>query len=50
MILMHVGPHAMESLDSKEQGCMRQTGILETHDQGFQDQTGQLRLSESRFA
>lgn len=42
MIPTHVRPHAMDSLDSQEQGYMRQTGILEAHNQGYQDQTGQL--------
>lgn len=36
MIATHMGPHAMMSLNSKEQGYGMQTGNLQVGEQGFQ--------------
>lgn len=35
MIHMQMGPHGMKSLDSKEQGYMKQREHLETNEQGI---------------
>lgn len=47
MILVQIGPHALMSMDSKEQGSLMQTGNTQPRAQGFQASIGQLGLRGS---